>query len=69
MWLLSYIAEGKQHKILIQELDDMRDYIKLNKDIGFLIEYIDIFVKPSPVPKKESTSTRLIPLSDTTQKD
>lgn len=70
MWLLSWIREGKQQKILIEESDTVLDYLIHNKDIGLLIEYIPRYAKSDPkAPKKESTSTRLIPLSDTTYKE
>ena len=69
MWLLSWIREGKQHKILFDNEVLAITHCKANKDVGMLIEFIPIFVPKDPAPKKESTSTRLIPLSDTIQKD
>jgi hypothetical protein len=71
MWLLSWIQDGKQKKILVKEDSDLVDYyLKLNQDIGFLIEKIPIFIRPDPrAPKKEPTYNRLVPLSDTTYKE
>ena len=70
MWLLSWIRDGKQQKLLFSELNDVMEYFTFVKDIGFLVEYIPVFIKPDPkAPKKESTYNRLVPLSDTTQKD
>lgn len=70
MWLLSWIRDGKQQKLLFSELNDVMEYFTFVKDIGFLVEYIPVFIKPSQAPKKEPDSyRRLVPLSDTTYKE
>jgi hypothetical protein len=69
MWLLSWIREGKQHKMLFNLLEDVNEHIRTNFDIGMLIEHIEVYKKPTQAPKKEPTYTRLVPLSDTITKD
>jgi hypothetical protein len=66
MWLLSWIREGKQHKMLFQDMLHAAAHCKANEDTGIFIEKVQVFVPKDPSPKKESTSSqRLIPLSDT----
>ena len=70
MWLLSWIRDGKQHKLLLNELEDLIKQAYTNRDIGMLIEFVPIYEKPSQAPKKEPDSyRRLVPLSDTTYKE